>query len=327
MTLRFTILLSMFLMAISCTQEQTPVSSPTPYHIEYPEAFPDMIIPTDNPTTNEGVQLGRRLYYDKLLHPNQSLSCSSCHHQSQAFSSSESNCLPHINLGWAQSYLWNGKIEGTLEDIMKFEVEDFFGTDLNLLNNDDEYPTLFFNAFGVSKITSKEVAYALAQWFRVMNSTNSKYDRFLLGLEAFTPEEMDGYDIFFTERGDCFHCHGGPLMSDNLFHNNGLDMTPEEGRYEISQNTADIGKFKTPTLRNIEVTGPYMHDGRFSSLEEVVDFYASGLQWSPTIDPLMKKIEFGGIALSPSEKANLVSFLKTLTDHSFLNNPDLSDPF
>lgn len=310
----------------SCSREEPPPYEPTPYSLNLPSNYPSMIIPSDNPLTVEGIALGRKLYYDTKLHPTQSFSCSSCHNQQSSFTTYASNSLPHLNLGFYNKFLWNGKVEGTLEDIMLFEVEDFFQTDLDVLRNDADYPNLYYKAFGSTVITSKKTAYALAQFLRTVNSYNSKFDRVLLGLETMTPEEWDGYDIFFTERGDCFHCHGGMLKTDNLFHNNGLDNNPSDGRYTITQNSNDIGKFKTPTLKNIALTAPYMHDGRYQTLEEVVEFYSTGLQWSATVDPLMKKINDGGINLSPTEKQNLVAFLKTLTDSTFISNSAFSNP-
>ena len=315
------------LIAIGCLKDNVYSPSLTRYVEVYPANFPDMPLTADNPSTVEGVELGRMLYYDKILSNNQTQACADCHSQSTAFASTGVNSLAHINLGWSSSFLWNGKIEGTLEDIMMFEVEDFFGTDVEQLNQHEDYPVLFKKVFGVDNITSKEIAYALAQFFRTLNSYDSKFDRVMQGLETFTPAEMNGYDIFFTERGDCFHCHGGALNTDNLFHNNGLDMNPAAGRYVITQNSSDVGKFKTPTLRNIEFTAPYMHDSRYETLEEVVYFYSHGLQDSPTIDPLMKFDFSSGVNLNPADQADLVTFLKTFSDTSFLSNPALSDPF
>ena len=285
-----------------------------------------MIIPDNNKMTYEGIKLGRKLYYDTKLHPDQNLSCSSCHDQQSSFSTYGSNSLPHINLGFSDKFLWNGKIEGTLEDIMLFEVNDFFQTNLDLLREDNEYPNMFYRAFGSSEITSERTAFALAQFLRTINSFKSKYDLQNQGLGTMTPEEWDGYDIFYSERGDCFHCHSGVLFTDNLFHNNGLDINPSSGRGEVSLNSSDIGKYKTPTLKNIEYTGPYMHDGRFQTLEEVVEFYSTGLNWSSTIDPLMINVGSGGVNLTSEEKNNLVLFLKTLSDVEFLTNNNLSNP-
>jgi len=162
-----------------------------------------------------------------------------------------------------------------------------------------------------------------------MVSKDAKFDRYLRGELALTASEINGYAIFMDgNKGDCFHCHGSaanPLWSDRLFHNNALDSVftgYDLGRYLITGNTYDIGKFRTPTLRNIELTAPYMHDNRFSTLQEVVDFYSEGLRNSPYVDPLMQKIGEGGAHLTPSEKTDLIAFLKTLTDTTFINNPN-----
>lgn len=325
--MKWIFLSTLILLFASCGKNGINLQEVTPYVETFPAYFPEMPVSAKNPMTNEGVALGRMLYYDKKLHPNQTMSCSSCHDQSSSFTLASVNSLAHINLGWANTFLWNGKIEGTMEDIMMFEVDEFFQTDLSILNEDDEYPILFEKAFGVSEIKSKHVAYALAQFFRTMNSYDSKYDKVLQGLATFTPEEANGYEIFFSERGDCFHCHGGALTTDNLFHNNALDANPDDGRFAITNNPSDKGRFKTPTLRNIEYTAPYMHDGRYQTLEEVVAFYSYGLQPSPTVDPLMKYVDFpGGIYLDQQDFDDLISFLKTLSDQSYLTNHGLSDP-
>jgi cytochrome c peroxidase len=163
-----------------------------------------------------------------------------------------------------------------------------------------------------------------------MVSDNSKFDRFLKGIEPLTPSEASGLDVFMAEdKGDCFHCHGNPqnpLWTDREFHNNALNATfsgLDLGRYLITGDSNDIGKFKTPTLRNIELSAPYMHDNRFATLEEVIDFYSEDLKDSPYVDPLMQKINQGGNHISPSQKVDLINFLKALTDTSFINNPEI----
>ncbi|MCB9283561.1 MAG: cytochrome-c peroxidase [Lewinellaceae bacterium] len=315
-----------------CTKEK-PIDpgweyDPTPFNLEYPDFFPILEIPADNPTTVQGVLLGRMLYYDPILHKDSTEACASCHQQAFSFSK-PGNIIPHINLGWSGAFLWNGKIQGTLEDIMLFESRDFFETDLSRLQNHPDYPKRFYEAFGDKEITYEHIAKAMAQFERTMISANSKYDQYLdpdqfVFLED---EEFLGYDIFFSEKGDCFHCHGGILFTDNRFHNNGLDANPEPGLSEITGDPFDVGRFKTPTLRNIELTGPYMHDSRYETLEEVIDFYSEGLKNSPTVDPLMKNVYKGGIQLTPQEKGYLLAFLKTLTDTTYLHNPALEDPF
>jgi cytochrome c peroxidase len=304
---------------------QNPAYVPTAYDLQVPPGFPEMTIPEENPLTVEGVALGRKLYYDKKLDKNGNRACGSCHLQSHSFTS-DANVLPHINLGWNHNYLWNAKISGTLEDIMRFEVEEFFETNVEVFNADDNYKTLFKQAFGVDEITTDEIVMALAQFLRIMNSGNAKFDKFLRNEASFTNEEYLGYELFFTERGDCFHCHATMFMTDNQLHNNALDSIPAAGYFSITGDSLDYGKFKSPTLRNVEYTAPYMHDGRYTTLEEVVAFYSSGLQKSATVDPLMKKLNQGGVQLTAEEKAALVAFLKTLSDTEFLTNPELSNP-
>lgn len=327
------LLLSIVLLLLAgCNNANDPlqpikVFNPTPYHIDVPNGFPALFIDENNPITVEGVALGRMLFYDSILDQDRSRACASCHSQPESFTLSGVNSLAHINLGWNTAFLWNGKIEGSLEDIMYFEVAEFFKTDLANLNNHPSYPELFKKAFDVDAITYQEAAYALAQFERTMISGNSKWDKYLRGEASLSQAEAQGYEIFFTEKGDCFHCHGTILFTDGLFHNNGLDLNPQQGREEITGDQNDVGKFKSPTLRNIMLTPPYMHDGRFSTIAEVIDFYSEGLSWSPTIDPLMKKVGQGGVHLNQEEKNHLIAFLMTLTDTTYTTNTALSDPF
>ncbi len=313
----------------SCKKEEAedPVKTElTPYTLSYPSYFPVLQIPSDNPLTVEGVNLGKKLYYDPIL-SNTGQSCSSCHSQAESFSLSSANSLPHLNLGWNTAFLWNGKVEGSMEDIMKFEVEQFFQTNISNLNANQYYKDEFKKVYGVTTITAKEVEYALAQFFRVMISSNSKFDKFAQHQVNLTPSEFNGLQIFTTEKGDCFHCHSLGLFSDNKFHNIGIDSTfsgVNMGRYNITGDANDIGLFKTPTLRNIELTAPYMHDGRFQTLQEVVDHYDMHVKVSPTVDPIMTKASKAyGLGLTPQEKTDLINFLKTLTDTVYINYPAL----
>ena len=332
--LRFGLVAGLALLLNSaCSKEPEPgpplVYDPVPYEIDIPSWFPPMTIPPGNPTTVQGVALGRRLYYDPILHPAGATSCAGCHFQERSFSSGPA-ILPHVNLGWNRNFLWNGRVQGTLEDIMYFEVAEFFKTDISRLQNHPEYPRLFYEAFGIRQISHELAAKALAQWMRTLISANSPRDQSIWGVpRIFLPDEaIDGAIIFNTERGDCFHCHGGIFFTDNQFHNIGLDAEPAEPGYEaVSGNPADRGKFKTPTLRNIALTAPYMHDGRFKTLEEVIDFYSEGVKKSPNIDPLMKWAHLGGLHLSAKEKSDLLAFLHTLTDSSFIRDPRFKSPF
>ena len=165
---------------------------------------------------------------------------------------------------------------------------------------------------------------AIAQYVRSLVSANSKFDRYLQGKEQLTPQELHGYVLFATEEGaDCFHCHGSdgsPLFTTNLFYNNGLDavFADEYDRMGYTGNVMDRGAYRAPSLRNVAVSAPYMHDGRFNTLDEVLTFYNEGLQYSPYVSPLMHKIQEGGRHLSPSELTDLKAFLETLTDEEFL---------
>lgn len=314
----------------------------TPFQLDYHAFFPDPVIPADNPMTVEGIELGRRLYYDPLLSSSGPLagkSCSSCHFQEHAFTVPDpgvpaignTNVMSHCNLAWATHFLWDGSAGPTLEDVMRYEVEEFFQLDVDVLRNHPEYPELFRKAFGTCEITLPLVEKAMAQWFRRLTSANSKFDRFLKNEEALLPGEWRGFQLFFTEAGDCFHCHSMPLMTDNGFHNIGLDSVfagKGVGRYAVTGNPMDMGAFKTPTLRNIALTAPYMHDGRFQTLEEVVDFYSAGAKHSPSLDPVMTKPGTGiTLGMTAQQKADLVAFLHTLTDEAFVTDTALASPF
>jgi len=301
---------------------------PHPISIEIPDpSFPKLPDPPENPLTKEGIALGKRLYYDPIIDGQGNRSCGTCHLQEYSFSSGDA-VLPHLNLGFDQVFLWNGAVDGSLEDAMRFEVIDFFATDVSALNAHEEYPVLFKEAFGIENIEQEHVALALAQFQKTVNSYNSKYDKYKRGESSFTSLEKQGEFIFFSEIGDCFHCHSAPLFKDNKIHNNGLNKhyseIADQGHFQVSGNPLDSGKFKTPTLRNIALTAPYMHDGRFATLEEVIGFYSYGVHSNDLVDPLMKKAHNGGVALEKEEVQALVAFLHTLTDKTFINNADFA---
>ncbi len=314
----------------SCNKKDPPATAHlTPLELSYPSYLPKMLIPADNPLTVEGAALGRKLYYDSIL-SRSGLSCSSCHLQSESFSKESVNSLPHVNAAWQKYFLWNGKISGTLEDAMRFEVEEFFNTDLAKLNANAAYRRDFKNIFGTEQIRTEHVAKALAQFFRTMVSANSRFDQFVQHKINLTASELNGFDIFMTEKGDCFHCHSAGLFTDGVFHNIGLDTVfsaSNEGRYGYTGMDYDKGAFKTPSLRNVALTPPYMHDGRFKTLEEVVEHYNSGVKFGTYTDPLMMiSSKIGGLKLTTKEKTDLVNFLKTLTDTEYISNPALSKP-
>jgi len=316
----------------------------TPLVLFYPSNFPTINIPEFNPLTQEGVSLGRQLFYDPILSSDNTVSCASCHKQEYAFSDdnqfsfgvNQSKGNRHaptiINPGWQLLFDWDGKSNSLEEQASRPILSDIelhnnnWIEVINRLEMSDLYTDFFCAAFGTETIDSSHVLMALAQFERTLVSSNSRFDKWLNGEIMFTDEELDGFDIYATERGDCFHCHPIGLFTDNLFHNNGLDSDFQDlGRYDITGNPLDQGLFKSPTLRNIEFSAPYMHDGRFKTLEEVINHYNFGGYDSPTVDPLMKYVGVG-LLLSDNEKANLKTFLLTLSDEDFINNPNFSNP-
>jgi cytochrome c peroxidase len=193
------------------------------------------------------------------------------------------------------------------------------------------YPKLFEAAFGTTDITTERVMKAIAQFTRTLISYNSKFDKYIRKEAGgtLTASELRGYNLFNTEAGDCFHCHGNvSLFTTHLYYNNAKDtsFTDPRDRYGVTKDSLDIGAFKATTLRNIELTGPYMHDGRFNTLEEVVNFYATGLQYSPYVHPLMKWVKFSGNGLTDQQQMDMIAFLKTLTDYQFLSDTNFAKP-
>jgi len=259
--------------------------------------------------------------------------------------------LPMINLVWNNSgYLWNGVIseENPKPQYRNLESLVWMGIiapheingDTNqvkaLFQNIGGYPELFRRAFGDATITMDRINKAVAQFVRTLISSNTKFDRYMRGEEQLTESELSGFVLFTTEEGaDCFHCHGGfgnPLFTTNLFYNNGKDtlftgpFEDSRDRYHVTGDDLDLGAYKSTTLRNIELTAPYMHDGRFKTLDEVIDFYSHDVMWSPYINPLMHHVAKGGVQLIPKEKEDLKAFLRTLKDEKFLTNPAYARP-
>ncbi len=347
---------------LSCkddTPDDTIEFEPTPYTIVIPKNFPTQLnIPADNPMTVEGVELGRYLYYDSRLSgkadEGMPMTCATCHLQQYAFENGTGKgigttgaethhvMLPHINLAWNPGvYGWNGGTPSIEDDVKAviYDPAEFASTNekvLAAIKSVPMYPPLFKAAFGTEEITIDRIAKAIAQFIRTQISSNSKFDKVLRNEASFSTSEGNGYVLFATEEGaDCFHCHGelgNPLMTTHGFYNNAKDSVfdTSHDRFSVSGKSSDIGAYKVTTLRNIELTGPYMHDGRFQTLDEVINFYSEGLVYSQYAHPLMHKLgppwEVGAL-LNPQEKADLKAFLLTLTDTVFINDPKLSNPF
>lgn len=322
--------------------------APEPYKLPLPEFVADYFDPLplaeDNPLSREGIELGRRLFYERRLSDNNSISCASCHKQEFAFADNRAfslgvedrtgvmNSMPLFNLGWSRHFFWDGRspsLEEQMTDpiINHVEMASNWADVLDKLNADSSYRAQFKQVFGADKINSSLVMKAMTQFELSLLSFNTRFDQYYFEghADALTAQEERGLDIFFGI-GNCNHCHSDVLLTDNFFRNNGLDSLPEPGLYNTTGKESDRGRMKVPSLRNIAVTAPYMHDGRFKTLEEVVDFYSRRIQpKSPNIDEHI--VPLGrGLGLSPAQKADLIAFLHTLTDSSFLKNPAFSDP-
>lgn len=348
----------------SCKPDPTPPvenptgHNPTPYDLVIPPFFPPMDIPADNPMTVEGVELGRHLFWETKLSGDNTQACASCHLPEFGFSDPEQfstgitgemgnrQAMAIINLGWGSDFFWDGRALSLEEQVVApvenpIEMNDDWDDVIVELAETDLYPPMYKAAFGTSEVTKDRSAKALAQFIRTMISAESKFDKERLNQYDYTESEQRGHDLFLLEGGDpdngqggqwgadCFHCHGfgAMLFTDNQPHNNGLDsIFTDLGFGEVSGDESDYGLFKTPTLRNIALTAPYMHDGRFTTLEEVIDHYDSGGLPSATIDSFMK-YQDGGLQLGDQDKADLIAFLHCLTDTAFVNNPAFSNPF
>lgn len=311
---------------------------------EITQRFPQVKLPADNPLTHEGVALGRRLFHDPRLSINGTQSCASCHDQTHAFADprqfslgaegqvGKRNAMPLFNLAWHQAFFWDGRAPTLRQQVLMpiADAHEMHETPQHVcekLQADADCAQAFAKAFGSPGVTPERLALALEQFLLTLISQNSRYDRAARKLAELTESEKRGLQLFVTEfdpqrglRGaDCFHCHGGTLFASQPFGNNGLALGKDDiGQMAVTQNEADHGKFKVPSLRNIALTAPYMHDGRFTTLEQVVEHYSTGVQRSPTLDPNLAKHPEDGLHLTAQEKADLVAFLKTLTDEPFV---------
>jgi len=324
-----------------------------PYVLQYPASFGGRFtIPADNPTTQEGVYLGRLLFYEPRLSSTSTISCASCHQQSRAFTDglprsvgvsgklTQRNSMSLANLLWVRQLFWDGRSNSLEEQALVpmahvDEMGIISGSAARKLRQLAPYPALFKRVFGSDTITDVRIGKALAQFERTLISASSPYDKYLAGTYALTPAEQRGLQLFTSapnpERGirggNCTHCHGGPKLYQELFHNNGLDAQfMDTGRQAITGQPLDQGRFRVPTLRNIALTAPYMHDGRFAALADVLEHYSDHVQASPNLANELIPANKGGLHLTAADKADLLAFLTILTDSSFINNPQFADP-
>lgn len=327
----------------------------TPYKFPELKFFPKMPVSEKNPVTIEGAELGRHLFYDPILSSDKKMSCSSCHNQASAFSDSPNafsngrngttmkrNTMALFNLAWYPAFFWDGRAK-SIEEQVFHPVREYNEMNLdwkiaaNRLEKSKFYKTKFIQAFGNIKIDSVQISYVIAQFLRTLISYQSKYDQVIKGKVLFTKDEYEGFNLANDQtKGDCIHCHitdGDALGTTLVFSNNGLDAVSnpndykDKGRGSITGKTTDNGKFKVPSLRNLAFTAPYMHDGRFNTLEEVINFYSEGLQKSANIDSKMEFVHQGGAKLTSEDKRKIIAFLLTLSDSSFISNQEFSNPF
>lgn len=322
---------------------------PLPAHFNTPQLNNINNTPATNPVTNAGATLGRVLFYDKRLSANNTVACGSCHLQANGFSDPvplsrgfqggltgrNSMSLANARYFGPGRFFWDSRA-ATLEAQTLMPIQDAveMGLTLNELvtkvGAEPYYPPLFQAAFGTPQVTSERISLALAQFVRSMVSYQAKYDAGVaVNFNNFTPQENLGRQLF-NGQGRCNVCHITAAFVAPNARNNGLDaVSSDNGLGNVTGNPADNGKFKVPSLRNIALGGPYMHDGRFASLAAVIEFYNSGVQPHPNLDPALRQPngQPRRLNLAQNEKDALVAFLNTLTDQTFITDPKFSDPF
>lgn len=322
----------------SCSEEVIePIQKDELYNLEKPNGFPDITFDiTGNPVTINGVALGKKLFYEGKLSRNNTISCGFCHIQEYAFTHHGHtvshgindrlgirNTPPIQNLAFMKNFTWDG-VSHNLDERSLVPITTDFEMDSSLpevvgkLNADANYKKMFKAAFGDDNISGERVLKAISQFMYTMVSANSKYDKMKRGLETFSTEENHGMALFQSK---CATCHSGELFTDESYRNTGQYYNAQfddRGRYRVTLDWNDNMKFRVPSLRNVEYTAPYMHDGRLYTLEAVMNFYSESVENQPNLDPALKQNGHIGIPLSSQEKSLIITFLKTLSDPSFI---------
>lgn len=340
------IFLIFVLNACSNTEDENYIELDSNLDLQVPSNFPKYYFNTkENPITKFGVELGKKMFYDGRLSSDGTISCGSCHEQSFAFTHhghsvshgvgnaiGTRNATPIQNMAFQNSFMWDGATEHLdLQPIIPFtspiEMNCDFTTVLTMMRNDKEYKRLFDLAFKNKEINSENMLKALGQFMAIMVSSNSKFDKYRRQESGgeFTQIESEGFALFNQK---CASCHSGDLQTDQSFRNNGLPINPlvnDIGRFRVTENEQDKYKFKVPSLRNIEKTPPYMHDGRFYTLEAVLEHYANGVKHTQNLDALLINNGTLGVSLTENEKIKIIAFLKTLTDYQFLTDKRFSE--
>jgi cytochrome c peroxidase len=315
------------------------INTPFPFHV--PKGFPPPFYRFQNNTrTKEGFELGRKLFYDGILSKDGNISCSSCHQQFAAFATYEHR-LSHgfddqmgfrnapglFNLAWDKEFHWDGginhiEVQPLAPMLDPHEMAEDLNHVIGKLKKDKKYPVLFDRVFGSPGINSQRILKALAQFTASLISADAKYDQVKRGETRFNDYEQKGYEIFQQK---CSRCHQEPLFTDFSYRNTGIEVDTtlhDYGRMRITGRKEDSLKFQVPSLRNVFLTFPYGHDGRFTTISELLEHYNSGVIQSSTLDSSLRK----GIPISANDRFYLMYFLETLTDSSFIKNPQYSDP-
>lgn len=315
--------------------------------MDVPSNFPDITYNlSSNPLTEAGFELGKKLFYDGKLSLNNATPCAFCHEQAFAFTH-HGHTLSHgvnggigsrnaqaiQNMAFQKDFMWDGAashldLQPVIPLTSELEMGETLSNVIEKLKGDTYYRKQFALAFEDGVINASNMLKALSQFMVMMVSSNSKYDKYVRNEDnvKLSQIEIDGLNTF---QNKCISCHATDLFSDQSFRNNGLAINPrleDTGRFKILENPEDLYKFKVPSLRNVEFTFPYMHDGRFSTLEAVLDFYDSGMVDNGNVDISLKRADNSfGISLSAYEKESVIAFLKTLTDNEFLNDTRFSE--
>jgi len=327
----------------------------TEYLLDYPFHFAPPLLPEDNPLTVQGVKLGKMLFHETLLSGNNSQSCATCHLQHFAFTDTsrfsigieglqgERQAMSVFNMAWNDhGFFWDGRAMQLRDQALMpiedpLEMNETLENAINKLDNSQRYRDQFMRTFGSEEITSEKIGLAMEQFMLSIVSGTSKYDNYVLGTAQLTEEEERGRALFFTDYNpffpedsgaDCVHCHSGFNFENDQYMNNGLDtedQITDIGRMNVSGDLNDKAKFKVTSLRNIALTAPYMHDGRFNTLEQVIEHYNSGIQTSNTTNAALLSTQSTGLMLTEQDKSDLIAFLNTFTDPLLLSTTNYSE--
>jgi cytochrome c peroxidase len=344
--MKYLVILLVLPFLMSCSNDDDQEYQSIPVDFKVPSNFPPLAYDlSNNPLTEKGFELGKKLFYDGRLASDGLVSCGFCHIQEDAFTHhghtvshgvnnnvGTRNTPPIQNLAFQTAFMWDGATTHLdLQSIIPFtspiEMNGNFYDAIIMMKDDATYRKLFKQAFPDGEINSENMLKALGQFMVMVTSSNSKFDKYRRNEPGgiLSTNELEGYEIFNDK---CASCHATDIFTDNSYRNNGLPVNPavnDIGRFRVTELEQDLYKFKVPSLRNIEKTAPYMHDGRFFTLEAVLNHYSSGVVNSSTLDSNLNNSGTLGIPLTASEKSKLIAFLKTLTDNEFLTNPKYAE--